>query len=58
MITHIKVIPPVKDTRTAHNTSPPKFGVLYEDPSSQHPRAIRLITRVPPQYLRAFMRGE
>ena len=58
MITLIKVIPPTKETRTTHIVTPPKFGVIYQDSASQHPRAIRLVPRVPPQYLRAFMRGE
>jgi len=58
MITHIKVIPPAKDTRAAHSSTPPKFGVIYQDSASQHPRAIRLVPRIPPQYLRPFMRGE
>lgn len=58
MITHIKVIPPAKDVRTAHATSQPKFGVIYQDSASNHPRAIRLVPRIPPQYLRPFMRGE
>jgi hypothetical protein len=58
MITNIKVIPPAKDNRTVSNSSLPKFGVLYQNSSSQQPRAIRLVPRVPPQYLRAFMRGE
>lgn len=58
MITHIKVIPPAKDTRLVSHTSLPKFGVLYDNRPDQQPRAIRLVPRVPPQYLRAFMRGE
>ncbi len=58
MITQIKVIPPAKETRLLNHSSLPKFGVLYQDSASQHPRAIRLVPRVPPQYLRAFMRGE
>ena len=58
MITHIKVIPPAKDIRAVHNTALPKFGVLYQDSATPHPRAIRLVPRVPPQYLRPFMRGE
>ena len=58
MISNIKVIPATKQARLISHSSLPKFGVLYQDSASQHPRAIRLVPRVPPQYLRAFMRGE